>query len=480
VKPEAGQIYGNRYKLVDRIAIGGMGEVWRAHDEVILRDVAIKILKPEFMGDPGFLERFRVEARHAARVDHEGIADVYDYGEGSGSAYLVMELVSGDSLARIIEKRIRLSGVEVLSIIEQTARALHAAHEDGLVHRDVKPGNLLITPSGKVKITDFGIARVADQVGLTATGQVMGTVQYLAPEQATGKQATPSTDIYSLGIVAYEALTGRRPFTGESQMVIAMAQINDKPPAMDTDIDQRVQDLVLSCLAKKPNQRPGSALDLANRAKALRLQLEGISPTEVYNQDQTPTVLNKTIEEDPKTEPADKLPVIWPWLALIGLLFTAAAGVMIAIVLSLMSEQQNEVPIPTFEPSLSPTESPSEEPVQTVVVLLTDVIGKNVADASIFLKERGLLVDAVPGEPLDPEDPRILSVYRADGLGQVAVGSTVKIYYYIQQTTVPAPTETTPTPEPTESGEPAPIPVPSFTVSPIPSPTTPGETGSGN
>jgi serine/threonine-protein kinase len=480
VKPEAGQIYGNRYKLVDRIAIGGMGEVWRAHDEVILRDVAIKILKPEFMGDPGFLERFRVEARHAARVDHEGIADVYDYGEGSGSAYLVMELVSGDSLARIIEKRIRLSGVEVLSIIEQTARALHAAHEDGLVHRDVKPGNLLITPSGKVKITDFGIARVADQVGLTATGQVMGTVQYLAPEQATGKQATPSTDIYSLGIVAYEALTGRRPFTGESQMVIAMAQINDKPPAMDTDIDQRVQDLVLSCLAKKPNQRPGSALDLANRAKALRLQLEGISPTEVYNQDQTPTVLNKRIEEDPKTEPADKLPVIWPWLALIGLLFTAAAGVMIAIVLSLMSEQQNEVPIPTFEPSLSPTESPSEEPVQTVVVLLTDVIGKNVADASIFLKERGLLVDAVPGEPLDPEDPRILSVYRADGLGQVAVGSTVKIYYYIQQTTVPAPTETTPTPEPTESGEPAPIPVPSFTVSPIPSPTPPGETGSGD
>ena len=480
MKPEAGQIYGNRYRLVDRIAIGGMGEVWRAHDEVILRDVAIKILKPEFMGDPGFLERFRVEARHAARVDHEGIADVYDYGEGSGSAYLVMELVSGDSLARIIEKRIRLSGVEVLSIIEQTARALHAAHEDGLVHRDVKPGNLLITPNGKVKITDFGIARVADQVALTATGQVMGTVQYLAPEQATGKQATPSTDIYSLGIVAYEALTGRRPFTGESQMVIAMAQINDKPPAMDADIDQRVQDLVLSCLAKKPSQRPGSALDLSNRAKALRLQLEGISPTEVFNQDQTPTVRTRVIEEDPKTEPAEKLPIIWPWLALIGLLFAAAAGVMIAIVLSLMSEQQNEVPVPTFSPSISPSEIPSEQPAQTVVVLLTDVIGKNVADASIFLKERGLLVDAIPGEPLDPTDPRILSVYRADGLGQVAVGSTVKIYYYIQQTTVPGPTESTPTSEPTESVSPAPIPLPSFTVSPIPTPTPTDEGGSGN
>jgi serine/threonine-protein kinase len=463
MKPEAGQIYGNRYRLVDRIAIGGMGEVWRAHDEVILRDVAIKILKPEFMGDPGFLERFRVEARHAARVDHVGIADVYDYGEGSGSAYLVMELVSGDSLARIIEKRIRLTSVEVLSIMEQTARALHAAHEDGLVHRDVKPGNLLITPGGKVKITDFGIARVADQVALTATGQVMGTVQYLAPEQATGKQATPSTDIYSLGIVAYEALTGRRPFTGESQMVIAMAQINDKPPAMGQDIDQRVQDLVLACLAKKPNQRPGSALDLSNRARALRLQLEGVSPTEIFNQDQTPTVRTRVIEPDPKTEPSEKPPIIWPWLALIGLLFAAAAGVMIAIVLSLMSEQQSEVPVPTFEPTVQPTETPTEDLTPTVVVLLTDVIGKNVADASIFLKERGLVVDAVPGEPLELEDPRILTVYKADGLGQVKVGATVKIYYYIQQTPLPDPTESTPGSVPTDTLSPSPTPTPTPT-----------------
>jgi serine/threonine-protein kinase len=470
VKPEAGQIYGKRYQLVDRIAIGGMGEVWRAHDQVILRDVAIKILKPEFMGDPGFLERFRVEARHAARVDHEGIADVYDYGEGSGSAYLVMELVSGDSLARIIEKRIRLTDLEVLSIIEQTARALHAAHQDGLVHRDVKPGNLLITPSGKVKITDFGIARVADQVSLTATGQVMGTVQYLAPEQATGKPATPSTDIYSLGIVAYEALTGRRPFTGESQMVIAMAQINDKPPAMGEGIDSRVQDLVLSCLAKKPNQRPGSALDLSNRARSLRLQLEGVSPTEVFNQDQTPTVRSRVIEEDQKTEPTEKLPVIWPWIVLIGLLFTAAAGVMIAIVVSLMGEQQTETPVPTFDPSVSPSETPTEEPAATVVVLLTDIIGKNVADVSILLKERGLLIDSIPGEPLDSADPRILTVYRADGLGRVPVGSVVKVYYYIQQTLLPTPADGTPSSEPTEDQSPDPS-------VPTPSPTEDAESG---
>ena len=458
MKPEAGQLYGNRYRLVDRIAIGGMGEVWRAHDEVILRDVAIKILKPEFMGDPGFLERFRVEARHAARVDHVGIADVYDYGEGSGSAYLVMEIVAGDSLARIIEKRIRLTEIEVLRIIEQTAKALHAAHEDGLVHRDIKPGNLLITPSGKVKITDFGIARVADQVALTATGQVMGTVQYLSPEQATGKPATPSTDIYSLGIVAYEALAGRRPFTGESQMVIAMAQINDKPPALGDDIDKRVQELVFSCLAKKPNQRPGSALDLSNRARALRLQLEGVAATEVYESEGAQPNKADVSGSTPETEPLDKLPVVWPWLALIGILVVSAAGVMIAIVLSLVSEEVPE-PIPSSSTSVSkrPTIPAPEKPAETVSVFLTDVVGKKVIDASAFLTQIGLVVEAVPGEALDPSDPRILDVYQAEGLGQVPVGSTVRVFYYIQGM-----------PEPSTTQLPTQSPLPGSTNSPSP------------
>ena len=467
MKPEAGQIYGNRYRLVDRIAIGGMGEVWRAHDEVILRDVAIKILKPEFMGDPGFLERFRVEARHAARVDHVGIADVYDYGEGSGSAYLVMEIVAGDSLARIIEKRIRLTEIEVLSIVEQTAKALHAAHEDGLVHRDIKPGNLLITPSGKVKITDFGIARVADQVALTATGQVMGTVQYLSPEQATGKPATPSTDIYSLGIVAYEALTGRRPFTGESQMAIAMAQINDKPPAFSDDVDKRVQELVMSCLAKKPNQRPGTALDLSNRARALRLQLEGVSATEVFEPESAPITKVNELEPNPETEPLTKLPVVWPWLALIGVLVVAAAGVMIAIVVSLVSE-----PSPSPSPSISVSKQPSapaqERPAATVSVFLTDVVGKKVADASVFLTQKGLVVEAIPGEALDPSDVRILDVYQAEGLGQVPIGSVVRIFYYIQGVAVPEPT-----PTPTLTPAPAPT-TPAPTTPTSPPPTTGG------
>src|SRR5918994_942712 len=222
-----GVTFGGRYELDSRIAIGGMGEVWEATDHVIGRTVAIKILKDEYMGDPGFLERFRAEARHAALVNHEGIANVFDYGEEEGSAYLVMELVPGEALSTILEREGALSTDKTLDIVAQTSAALQAAHAAGLVHRDIKPGNLLITPDGRVKITDFGIARIADQVPLTQTGQVMGTAQYLAPEQATGQTATGSSDIYSLGVIGYECLTGHRPFTGESQIAIALAQVND-------------------------------------------------------------------------------------------------------------------------------------------------------------------------------------------------------------------------------------------------------------
>ncbi|MCA1943070.1 MAG: serine/threonine protein kinase, partial [Yonghaparkia sp.] len=267
MRPTSGLTFGGRYQLLSRIAIGGMGEVWQATDLVIGRTVAIKILKDEYMGDPGFLERFRAEARHAALVNHEGIANVYDYGEEEGSAYLVMELVPGEALSTILERERVLPADQVLDIVAQTASALHAAHQAGLVHRDIKPGNLLITPDRRVKITDFGIARIADQVPLTATGQVMGTVQYLSPEQASGHPASPSTDIYSLGIVAYEALAGRRPFTGESQVAIAMAQINEAPPELPVTVAEPVRNLVFAAIAKKPAERPASAQAFARAAQ---------------------------------------------------------------------------------------------------------------------------------------------------------------------------------------------------------------------
>ena len=270
MRPTSGLTFGGRYQLSSRIAIGGMGEVWQATDLVIGRTVAIKILKDEYLGDPGFLERFRAEARHAALVNHEGIANVFDYGEEDGSAYLVMELVPGEPLSAMIEREHVLSADWTLSMIAQVARALSVAHAQGLVHRDVKPGNLLITPEGRVKITDFGIARLADQVPLTQTGQVMGTAQYLAPEQATGQVATGSSDIYALGVIGYECITGRRPFSGESQIAIALAQVNDAPPPLPDTLPAPVRALLMSMLAKDPANRPANALKLAEAAEAIR------------------------------------------------------------------------------------------------------------------------------------------------------------------------------------------------------------------
>ncbi|MCW1248684.1 protein kinase [Acaricomes phytoseiuli] len=270
MRPTSGITLGNRFQLTSRIAIGGMGEVWRAQDTLLGRTVAIKILKEEYTGDPGFLERFRAEARNTALLNHEGIANVFDYGEEDGSAYLVMEMVPGEPLSSIIEREHVLSPDLTLSIIAQTARALSAAHAQGLVHRDIKPGNLLITPDNRVKVTDFGIARLADQVPLTQTGQVMGTAQYLAPEQATGQAATGASDIYALGVIGYESLTGHRPFSGESQIAIALAQVNDAPPPLPETLPTPVRALLMSMLAKDPANRPADADKLADAAEAIR------------------------------------------------------------------------------------------------------------------------------------------------------------------------------------------------------------------
>lgn len=270
MRPTSGITLGGRFQLTTRIAIGGMGEVWKAKDLILGRIVAIKVLKEEYTGDPGFLQRFRAEARHTALLNHVGIANVFDYGEEEGSAYLVMELVPGQPLSSIIEHEQVLSPDRTLSMIAQTARALSVAHAQGLVHRDIKPGNLLITPDGRVKVTDFGIARLADQVPLTQTGQVMGTAQYLAPEQATGQTATGASDIYSLGVIGYECLSGHRPFSGESQIAIALAQVNDAPPPLPETLPKPVRALLMSMLAKDPKNRPANAIKLSEAAEAIR------------------------------------------------------------------------------------------------------------------------------------------------------------------------------------------------------------------
>jgi eukaryotic-like serine/threonine-protein kinase len=440
MKPAVGQLYGDRYRLQLRIATGGMGEVWQAEDELILRQVAIKILKEEYLDDGMFLERFRSEAKSAALVEHVGIANIFDYGEDTGAAYLVMELVPGESMSRLIEREKKLSEEQVLDIIAQTARALGAAHAKGLIHRDIKPGNLLITPDGKVKITDFGIARVGDQVPLTKTGQVMGTVQYLAPEQATGKPSTPATDLYALGVVAYEALAGRRPFTGENQMAIAMAHINEMPPALPESIDPRIQNLVLSCLAKKPTQRPESATSLAIRAEALLREKRkpGSVPRPVIASGHREDTVTEVIPTD--TAPLPRAPIVWPWVATLMLLGITAIVVVVAILSDPgTQESPTQSPTPsvtpsgTTSPSPSATTEPSAEPViQTVLILRSDFIGGNLSDVTAKLTELGMSVDAIPGETVPTNDARARQVYSISPTGNIEVGTVISITYYVE------------------------------------------------
>ncbi len=272
-----GTVLAGRYEITSPIATGGMGEVWRARDRVLDRVVAAKVLRTEFTGDPSFVARFRNEARHTAALTHPNIASVYDYGEtederipGQRLAFLVMELVEGQPLVTILHEEGRLPVDWTLHVLGQSADGLSAAHAAGVVHRDIKPGNLIVRPDGVVKLTDFGIARARDATPLTRTGMVVGTAQYLSPEQAQGFEVTAASDVYSLGVVGYECLTGSRPFDGTSQVAIALAHINRPPPPLPAEVPLAVRQLLERALEKDPEDRftDGAAFAAAIRAVA--------------------------------------------------------------------------------------------------------------------------------------------------------------------------------------------------------------------
>jgi serine/threonine-protein kinase len=445
MRPQIGHVFGGRYELKSRLAIGGMGEVWQAVDKVIERQVAIKILKEEYLGDKAFRERFRAEARHAALVNHEGIASVYDFGEEEGSAYLVMELVPGEALSTIIERERFLSPERVLDIVAQTASALHAAHQAGLVHRDVKPGNLLITPDGRVKITDFGIARAVDQVPLTATGQVMGTVQYLSPEQASGKSATALTDIYSLGIVAYEALAGKRPFTGESQVAIAMAHIKNPPPPLPESIPLAVRNLIFACLAKKPERRPTSARQLARAAIAITRGRVGEAlalvpavddePHDVTEDTSTrilPVSVSTSETASPRRFP--RLPRTWLLVGLVVVLAVLLIGIVAALVFR--PTETAPSPTPSATSSSVPTPTPTDPLSGNVNITEDEFIGLTINQVSEKLDSMGLRLDAVTGNIATSVD-MVGTAYRVNPQGSVPPNTLIAVYFY---DTIPTPT----------------------------------------
>jgi serine/threonine-protein kinase len=255
------RLLGGRYELDTLLATGGQGQVWRARDTVLSRQVAVKVLRSEFTGDPTFLARFRAEAQHAALVAHPHIAALFDYGElddavtGERLAFLVMELVEGESLGDLLFREGRLPVPRTLAMLRQAADALAAAHAAGLVHRDVKPGNVLVAADGSIKLTDFGIAVSASSLPLTQTGQVVGTAHYISPEQAEGKRAGAASDVYALGLVGYECLAGRRAFDGENSVQIALSHLRDTPDPLPDDVPEQVRVLIARATVRDPARR---------------------------------------------------------------------------------------------------------------------------------------------------------------------------------------------------------------------------------
>ncbi len=263
---DIGTVLGGRYRLVELLGQGGMATIYRARDNQLERDVAVKVLRPEYGADPDFIDRFRYEAQSAASLSHPNVVAVHDYGADPVGPFIVMELVEGEDLSSILRKTGALPPRAAARLVAQAARAVAAAHDRGFVHRDIKPGNILVTREGRVKVADFGIARALSESALTLPGTTLGSVHYFSPEQARGEMATPASDIYSLGIVLFELLTGRRPWTGDTAAAIATARLTGavpSPSALQSGIPPALEAIARRALATNAEDRFGSAGEMA-------------------------------------------------------------------------------------------------------------------------------------------------------------------------------------------------------------------------
>lgn len=423
------RVIGGRYRLLTPIGEGGMATVWRAMDEQLDREVAVKILRPQFSADAAFTARFRQEARAAGSLSHPNVVQVYDHGiDADGTTqFIVMQLVVGPDLSSILADHGPLPAAEAARIGAGAALALDAAHRRGLIHRDVKPGNILLTADGDVLVTDFGISRAASEASLTATGTTIGSVHYFSPEQAAGEPITAASDIYSLGIVLYEMLTGHRPFEGDSAAGVALKRLSEDPPAMATQgvaVPATLEAVVMRALARDPAARFPDAGALAS---ALRTWDSGAA---IPAAAAAAVVADPTVIIPPTTPdgagaevPPEKSGIPW-WVWLLGILAILLLGSVGFLGANILGSLGPGSP--------SPTASASGDPLPNWVGSQIAAVRSEAAAREILLIEQREASDTVENDVVISTDPVA---------GEpVAPGSTVRVVVSSGAETVPVPT----------------------------------------
>lgn len=421
---QSGSLLAGRYRLTSRLATGGMGDVWVATDELLDRQVAAKLVKPEYAGDPLFRQRLHAEARAAAAVRNPHVVDIYDVGEetndnGEPVSFVIMALLHGQSIAAAIPDS-RLSVADIADLLAQIGDALATAHDCGVVHRDIKPANLMRDPSGHITVLDFGIARAADASALTATGMMLGTARYISPEQVNGQPATAASDVYSLGVVAYHCLSGQPPFDAGSDVATALAHRDQPPPPLPDSVPSQLAELVERCLAKQPSERPTAAevARLAATAPVLQPAVALTTVVPVPADDAFPT---KTMPAEPAAASG-----VSEWLQWRRLSAMAGAAVLLIAVLAIAG---------VFADGNGPAaassgaggaakrhvESATHTSRPTVTVDASHYVGESLATARLQLQRLGLT------PRVNGVGPPTALVTAISPIGRVRVGHTVTL-----------------------------------------------------
>ncbi|WP_003541065.1 Stk1 family PASTA domain-containing Ser/Thr kinase [Desulfotomaculum nigrificans] len=410
-----GKLLGNRYEILEQLGGGGMALVWKGKDTFLNRLVTIKVLRPEYASDQDFVRRFRREAQAVASLSHPNIVSIYDVGQENDAHYLVMEYVDGESLKELIRREAPLAPGRVVQIGRQIAEALEHAHENNIIHRDVKPHNILITKTGRAKLTDFGIAQ-ASAATVTHTDTIVGSVHYISPEQAKGEPAGPKSDIYSLGVVLYEMLTGQVPYQGDGAISVALKHIQEQPPSLrqiNPKVPEDLEKVVLRAMDKIPDRRQKSARALADDLVTISEETRNLTPYIDEDDERTrilpnPVVIRPDRQEarEPKsvspvsTHRKKMKPTAWVILGLLALALIAGAGLALNSYLNV-----GEVKVPAVE-------------------------GRNYVEAEQLLKEQGLNVkivrqnhDRIPKDIVISQDPAANDIVKKGRIVQLTVSN---------------------------------------------------------